>query len=619
MSDSKNSVPFWALVGNPNAGKTALFNGLTGSRQKVANYPGITVERKEGVALLPSGRNCFILDLPGTYSIDAKTPDEEVTKKVVLGHLDENICGLIVVLDACQLERGLVFLEELKSLGYPLVVALNMMDLALKRGMQLDVKALEHQLGIVVIPTVAIKKKGLSELLVFLDQASNEPVKVAQWKQPLATEVQQRFSDVAAMLSSISYQEAGPPRFSEYLDKIILHPVGGFIFLIGLLFLLFQALFSWAEAPMAWIETGVATLGNFVASYLPDGSLKNLWQEGIISGVGSMLVFLPQILILFFFIILLEDTGYMARAAFMMDRAMGRVGLHGRAFVPLLSGHACAIPAIMSTRTIENPRHRLLTMLMIPLTTCSARLPVYALLIAAFIPDKPIGFLNLQGLVMMGLYLAGITSALLVAIVFRKTALKGPNPLLLMELPSYKLPSIKNIALGLYERAKIFIKNAGTIIMALSILLWFLSSYPKAPQNYTEPAINYSFAGRMGHAIEPVLRPLGFDWRIATSLIPSFAAREVMVSALATVYAVGDTDAPEDKLSVILRKNWSLATGLSLIVWYIFAPQCLATFAVIRRESQSLKWTLILFFMNLTLAYVASFLIYTVVHYFWGL
>lgn len=620
-----------ALAGLPNCGKTSLFNALTGSRQKVANYPGVTVERKEGAIALPDGRTLRVLDLPGTYSLDARTPDEAITRDVLLGKVqgEEPPIALVAVADATNLERNLGLVLELRDLNVPLVLALNMMDLARKRGLELDLERLSSELGIPVVPTVAVKNLGLSELLSAVDRALGATPAAAprtEWKRSDFALVRARFSEVDRILKASTKKSGTPELWTERLDRVFLHPVLGFIVLAAVLAFMFQAIFSWASIPQGWIEQGVGAFGAWVGSLLADGPLKSLLVDGAIAGVGSVLVFLPQILILFSFILVLEDSGYLARAAFIMDRVMGGVGLHGRAFIPLLSSFACAIPGILSTRTIANPRDRLATILVAPLTTCSARLPVYTLLVGAFIPDRPFfGPFRMQGAVLFGLYLAGTIAPLTMAWLFRRTILRGPKPPLLMELPTYKVPSVRGVVLGLLERAKIFLRRAGTVILSLSVLVWFLSSYPAPPATAPSPvdggvpAIHYSYAGKLGHAVEPLLKPLGFDWRVGIALIPGFAAREVMVSALGTVYALeGDEAQVEKALGERLAVSWSLATALSLIVWYIFAPQCLSTLAVVRRETNTWKWPLFLLGYMTALAYVASFATFHIVGWIWG-
>ena len=613
-------LPKIALAGNPNCGKTSLFNALTGGRQKVGNYPGVTVERKEGRVTSASGKTLLLLDLPGTYSLDARTPDEAVTRDVVLGKLKEEAAPdlVIAVADATCLERSLGLVIELRDLGIRCVLALNMMDLARTRGMELDLDALSRELGIPVIPTVATRKQGTRDLITEAEKclnasdASKKPVQL--WQKATPDQVRGRFAEVDRVLRSSLKRLPGPTLWTDRLDRVLLHPVWGFLVLAVVLAVVFQSIFNWASIPQDLIKDGLSWLGKAVEGMMAAGPLRSLLVDGVIAGVGSVLVFLPQILLLFLFILLLEDSGYMARAAFLMDRMMGRVGLHGRAFIPLLSSFACAIPGIMATRTIENPRDRLTTILVAPLMTCSARLPVYSLIIAAFIPNRTVwGPLKLQGLVMLGLYVAAVVIALAVALILKRTVLSGANPPLLMELPTYKVPSILGVFVGLVERAKLFLRRAGTVILTLMVMLWFLSSYPQAPAGATQPAIEYSYAGRLGHVIEPLLKPIGFNWRISIALIPGFAAREVMVGALATVYAVeqkeeGGTEA----LGAILAKDWSIATALSLLAWYVISMQCASTLAVTRRETNSWKWPVVMLVYMTALAYLASFLTYRI-------
>lgn len=617
------SFPRFALAGNPNCGKTALFNAITGGRQRVGNYPGVTVEKKEGTISRANGDTIRILDLPGTYSLDAKTPDEEITRDVLLGKLDgeDQPEVILAVADATSLERGLGLILELKTLDRPIILALNMMDLAKERGAEIDLVILSRELGIPVIPTVAIKNEGIDELLdraVLTAKESSardaeSSVVKRVWKTSTPNDVRERFSEVDTILKKAIRRSARPLVWSDKLDRVVMHPLWGSVILLTVLALVFQAIFTWAAFPQEWIETGISFIGERVGSLFAEGALRSLLVDGIITGVGSILVFLPQILLLFFFLLLLEDSGYMARAAFLMDRVMGKVGLHGRAFIPLLSSFACAIPGIMATRTIENRRDRLTTILVAPLMACSARLPVYSLLIAAFIPNKEIfGPLRLQGLVMLSLYLGGVLATLGMAWVFKRTLLKGVKPPLLLELPTYKIPSWRNVFYGLRERCWIFIRRAGTVILSITIILWFLASFPKAPVGATEPAINYSYAGKIGHLIEPVIRPLGFDWRIGVAFVPGFAAREVMVSALATVYAIERKNEEETSsaLSDVLKSQWSVATAISLMVWYILACQCLSTLAVTRRETNSWRWPLFMLGYMTALAYVGSFITY---------
>ncbi|MEZ4750134.1 MAG: ferrous iron transport protein B [Bdellovibrionota bacterium] len=615
------NAPLVALTGNPNCGKTALFNALTGSRQKVANYPGVTVERREGIAITPKGHTLKLLDLPGTYSLDPKSPDEEIALEVLLNKRAdvEAPAVLVAVADATNLERCLNFVLEIRALGRPVILALNMMDLAENRGIELDLNVMARELLIPVVPTIAVRKEGTATLLDKVEEAlarvkPAEPVQIL-WHRPSPDELRARFTEVDRIMKLSTKSKGRAAEWTRRIDDLVLHPWFGHVILLTIMAIMFQAVFAWAEPFMDLIEGGVESFGLLATNVLPEGPVQSLVVDGIIAGVGSVLVFLPQILILFLFILVLEDSGYMARAAFLMDRSMGKVGLHGRAFIPLLSSFACAIPGIMATRTIANRRDRLATIFIAPLMTCSARLPVYALLIAAFIPNTTVfGFFGLQGLVLLGLYLMGIAFALIVAWILKKTSLKGPAPSFMMELPTYKRPSFRNIGFGLWERTKIFLRRAGKYILITSMVLWGLASFPKAPENATEPAIQYSFAGKIGGAIEPVLRPLGFDWRIATGLIPGFAAREVMVSSLATVFAVESEDEGEVERSLVekLQTAWPLPTALALLVWYVFSPQCLATFAVTKRETNSWLWTTANFLTLLVMAYVFAMLTYQV-------
>jgi ferrous iron transport protein B len=617
-----NSTPMIALAGSPNCGKTALFNALTGGRQKVGNYAGVTVERKEGTARSTTGFEIQVLDLPGAYSLDARSVDESVTRDILMGKnqdFSQAPDALIAVADATNLERSLSLVLELQIFGVPTVLALNMMDLAEKRGLKLDLDILARELGVPVVATVAVKNSGIPELMTRVESLlaqESKPRPALVWKEPTIGQIHARFKEVDRILSLATRSPIQVNHWTDRIDRIVLHPIWGSLVLFVVLALVFQAVFSWAGPPADAIEALISVASAWVTQMMPEGMLRDLLVDGILAGVGGVLVFLPQILILFGFIIALEDSGYMARAAFLMDRVMSRAGLNGRAFIPLLSSHACAIPGIMATRTISNRRDRLATILAAPITTCSARLPVYTLLISAFFsPDaKVLGWFGVQGAVMLALYVAGIVFALLTAWLLKLTVLRGPKPELLMEMPTYKWPSMRNLGIGLTERAVIFLKRAGTVILSLTVVLWALSSFPKAPEGATEPAIYYSYAGKLGHAIEPVIRPLGFDWRIGVALVPGFAAREVMVSALATVYAVegNDDDAKAEALSGLLAKNWSLATAVSLLVWYIFALQCLSTVAVIRRETNSWSWPAFAMIYLTGLGYLASFVTYQV-------
>jgi len=599
-----------ALVGNPNSGKTSLFNALTGARQKVANYPGVTVERKEGAVLTPGGLRASVLDLPGTYSLRARSPDEVVTRDVVLGRFKGEAVPdiLVCVADATNLRLVLRLALELKAVGRPMVLALNMYDIAERQGIRIDLEGLSRELGVPVVTTVAVRKRGLDALLAQVDAlvAAGQAGTTQAWHEPSAAELREAHRNAERIMRTYVKPPLRPDSWTGRLDSVLLHPVAGTAILMVILFLMFQAVFSWATPVMDLIDAGFTWLGQAVAQYVPDGLLRSFLADGLIAGVGSVVVFLPQILILFFFIILLEDFGYMARAAFLMDRLMGVAGLHGRAFIPLLSSFACAIPGIMSARVIDNKRDRLTTILVAPLTTCSARIPVYTLIIAAFIPNRTIwGFASLQGLVMFGLYAAGISSALIVAFVIRKLIWRSASEPFLIELPAYKVPDPANVMRGVLLRGKIFLKRAGTTIASMMVLIWFLSSFPAAPAHATQPAIDYSFAGMIGHAILPVLAPIGFTWQMAVALIPGMAAREVAVGALGTVYAV--SGAGDGTLAATLAHQWPLATALSFLAWYVFAPQCMSTLAVVRRETASWVWPAVMFSYMLALAYLAAF------------
>lgn len=605
-----------ALVGNPNCGKTSLFNLLTGARQKVANYAGVTVERKEGFLKLPSGRTLRVLDLPGAYSLDATSPDEAITRAVCLGELaSEKIPDLLVcVVDATNLRLHLGFALEIRQLGRPMLVVLNMMDEAKRRGIVIDSQKMAQLLGVPVVETIAVKSSGVGELLQMLDQGVFQP------STPSAQ--LERHSEVNRILAQSVEIPDFTDRRTEFLDRLFLHPVLGLLSLALLMFVVFQAVFAWAAPFMDGIEAGFGWLAELAGGQIGNDMLRSLIVDGIIAGAGGVVVFLPQILILFFFILVLEETGYLPRAAFLLDKLMFKAGLSGRAFIPLLSSFACAIPGIMATRTINDPRDRLTTIMVAPLMTCSARLPVYALLIGAFIPAQQVwGIFNLQGLVLFGLYGAGIVSALLVSYVIKLLRRDKSEHALIMELPTYRLPDLRNVLLGVYERGMIFLKRVGGIIFALTVILWFLCTFPQPPLNATMPAIDYSLAGRLGHLIQPIFAPLGFTWEICIALIPAMAAREVVVAALGTVYAMsGDEDAIAQGLGQYITgdQGWSLATGLALLVWFIFAPQCLATLATVKRETGSWRYVGIMTAYLFGLAYLAALITYQVANYYWG-
>ena len=609
-------APFatFALVGNPNCGKTALFNALTGGRQKVANYAGVTVERKEGLADLPDGRRVRLIDLPGTYSLRARSPDEAVTRDAVLGRLrDEPAPDVILcIADATNLGLVLRLALELKSTGRPVVFVLNMIDIAERQGIGIDFEALSRSLGLPVTATVATRRRGLEALLdIAAAQAgAARPEADAGWREPSSADVRDAHRQARDILRLAVRPPLRPDTLTGRLDAWLLHPVSGIAVLLGLLFLMFQAVFTWAAPAQDLIEAGFGALGAAATAILPAGWITGLVVDGLIAGVGSVLVFLPQILLLFLFILLLEDTGYMARAAFLMDRIMGGAGLHGRAFIPLLSSFACAVPGVMSTRVIDSRRDRLTTILTAPLMTCSARIPVYTLIISALIPDRTVGgFLSLQGLVMFGLYAAVIVSALVVAFLIRKVFWRGGSEPFMMQLPDYKRPEPANLARNLGTKAWAFISRAGRIILPLMVLVWALSTWPAPPPGAEGPAIAYSAAGRLGRWLEPLFAPIGFSWEMVVALIPGMAAREVAVAALGAIYAVGGE---EGALAGILARQWSLASGLSFLAWYVFAPQCVATLAVVKRETGGWLWPSIMFAYMLALAYAAAFLVYQV-------
>jgi ferrous iron transport protein B len=609
--------PSLSLIGVPNCGKTALFNRLTGSRQKVANYPGVTVERKEGRFIGPrSGRVYRVIDLPGAYSLEPTSLDEAIARDVVLGrHASEPPPDLLVcVVDATNLRLNLRLVLELKRIGRPMIVALNMSDVAKQRGYRIDRVALERALGMTVVETVAVRTGGEHELVQAIDQYgfAQRVGKVTAPAPATAADIEATQREVRRILDDIGYRVPARLAWLSRLDAVVLNPIAGPILLAVVLFMMFQAVFSWARLPMDFITAQIAALGAAIGNVLPAGPLRGLVLDGIVAGTGSVLVFLPQILILFLFILALEDSGYLPRAAFMLDRLMGKVGLSGRAFIPLLSSFACAIPGVMAARTIPSSRDRLATIMIAPLMTCSARLPVYALLIGAFIPQRTVGLFNLRGLVLFALYAAGVLSAMAVAFVLKRTMMRGEERPLLLELPEYRLPNLRNLLLGLWERLRIFLGRVGTIILTLMVVLWFLASFPAPPAGATGPAIQYSLAGMLGRALEVIFAPIGFNWQISIALVPGLAAREVAVSALGTVYAMSDSSDVAGALSPVIAHSWSLATALSLLAWYVFAPQCLSTLAVVRRETNSWRYPVIMAGYLFALAYVAAFITYRV-------
>ncbi len=602
-----------ALVGNPNAGKSALFNALTGARQKIANYPGVTVERKSGRLLLPSGEPVELIDLPGSYGFDATSPDEEVTRKVVLGEFPGEAQPevLILVLDASNIEQHLVFAQEVIELGRPTIVALNMIDLAERDGLVLDPAALEQALGVPVVPTVAVRRRGLDMLIQRISEAEEEVERgEEEHPRPHITLPERRLTARNIARGAI-LSETRKHRLHARMDRVLLHPWLGPPILFGLLFLIFQAVFAWADPFIGLIEGAIGTAIGFVQANMGESFVRDLITEGVLNGVGSVVVFLPQIVILFAFILVMEATGYMARAAFIMDRLMAYVGLSGRSFIPLLSSFACAIPGIMATRSIADPKDRLTTILIAPLMTCSARLPVYAVIIAAFIPARSVGpGIGLQGLVLFGLYVSGIIGAMLVAFVLRRTVARGMASGFIMELPKYQLPRISDLLIGLWQRAWVFLRRAGTIIFTVTVVLWILLSFPKAGPG--ESQVDASFAGQMANGLAVVVEPIGFNRDMALALIPAMAAREVAVASLATTYAVDaeDEDAAAEALGTKLAADWTLPMALAFLAWFVFAPQCLSTIAVVRRETNGWKWPVVMLVYLFGLAYIFAGLTY---------
>ena len=684
-------LPTYALVGNPNCGKSTLFNALTGMKQKVGNYPGVTVEKKVGTTFSQHGQPITVIDLPGAYSLAARSPDEAVTRDVLLGRRadTQQPDRILCIIDATNLERNLYLVHQILDLGRPVIVVLNMMDLAEKAGLNIRAARLEHELGVPVIPCEAVRGKGLVELrvsmsrhdlplsrhawevpapisaavaelqasltrndlkspliaraealLLLTDQdsirvAGSTPLspQTAEILQGWKTKWEGQGTDWAAVLVNSRYDAIGRiaadvvlragdqgPTTSDKIDAVVTHPVWGWVTLGAVMTLLFLSIFTFAEYPMNWIDDHMASLGDWVKGAMPPGDLRDLVTDGAIAGVGGVIIFLPQILILFFFIGLLESTGYMARAAFIMDRLMSKVGLNGKSFIPLLSSYACAIPGIMATRTIEEPKDRLVTILVAPLMSCSARLPVYLLMIAALLPGDRVPTWSKVGLMLL-MYMLGTVGAFAFAWLFKRTLLKGAPPLMIMELPPYRLPAVRDVAFHMFERAWIFVRRAGTVILGISIILWFLSAYPKAPDTATPTEqIAQSFAGRAGHLIEPAIRPLGFDWQIGIGLITSFAAREVFVSTMSVVFNAGSDDADTAPLrQALLAAHWpdgrrlfTPLVCLTLMVFYVFAMQCVSTVVVVRRETNSWRWPLFQIGYMTGTAWVVCFLVFQV-------
>ena len=637
-----NSITI-ALAGNPNAGKTTLFNALTGLRQKVANYSGVTVERKEGNWKVGEN-NARLIDLPGLYSLDAASMDEQIARDVLTGKV-ENLPTpdvIVAVVDATNLERNLYLVTQLFEYKIPIIIALTMIDEFERQEHEIDVDKLTKLLGVPVIPITASNKRGIEELT----EKVNETIKSkpqfsfeldGNSDQSENSKIFARYNFISNIVQeSVKHKDLESHRFSEKIDRVLTHKVFGLIILVGILLIVFQTIFSWAELPMNLLESGFGALGDFVKTQMPEGLLTDLLVDGIIAGVGGVLVFLPQILLLFLFISILEDTGYLARAAFLLDKLMSRVGLHGKAFLPLMSSFACAIPGIMATRTIESPKDRLATILIAPFMSCSARLPVYALMIATFFAGQTVfGFISLGAILMLGMYSLGILTAIIVALILKTTLLKSPPPPFVMELPPYRLPNLRSVLQNMFQQAWMFVRRAGTIILAISIILWALTNFPKT-ENVSVAAdspevaelqqkvqqgeqLKNSYAGKLGHIIEPVIKPLGFDWKIGIALISSFAAREVLVSTLSIIYNVGKDGNEESETLISAIKDaknddgsttWTPLTAITLMVFFVLAIQCMSTIAVVRRETNSWAWTLFMVGYMTGLAYLAALITY---------
>ncbi|WP_417481857.1 ferrous iron transporter B [Maricaulis sp.] len=596
-----------ALVGAPNSGKSTLFNGLTGGRAKVANYSGVTVETRTGWLQTPGGTEIDLIDLPGIYGLKARSADERIAIELLCNGRDDEPApdGILVLIDAAHLRTHLHTVLQMRAIGRPMIVVLNMIDLAERDGLKIDVERLQSELGVPVVTSRATRAAGRADLLACLDrETANWPARHAADENTVCTtdiDLTALQREARGIANQAILFEPAMNRLTRQVDNFVLHPVAGPIILSALLFFMFQAVYSWSGPFMDGLEAGAAALGDLAGRVLPAGWIHDLVVDGIIAGVGSVVVFLPQIIILFLFILALEASGYMARAAVLMDELMLRVGLNGRAFIPLLSSFACAIPGMMSARTIDNERDRLTTIMVAPLMTCSARLPVYTLIIGAFIPPDAVGPFNLQGIVMFGLYLTGVVSAVTVAFVLKRTVTKGTNQVLIMELPTYKLPNPRDFLLSLWGHISAFLRRAGTIILTTSIILWFLASYPSSATSLRD-----SYAGMIGSVLEKILAPIGFNLEIAIALVPGMAAREVAVGALGTVYAIQGGEENVEGLAAALQGAWSLPTALAFLAWYVFAPQCFATLATARRETNSWAWTGFMFTYLMVLAYIAA-------------
>lgn len=596
-----------ALVGAPNCGKTSLFNALTGGSAKVANYPGVTVEYRLADFTTRDQQQVTLMDLPGVYGDCGHSLDEKVTINAIRGEIEGEAPpdGLIIMMDASHINTHLHNVLQIKNYGLPVILVLNMMDMAARDGIEINVEGLQEALGITVIPTVAVRASGRGHLTAFLDGWIND---IRAGKAIAPTPKSESLKVMQARARGITGEHVRRERtentLTETIDAVVLHPVGGVVILLAVLFFMFQAVYTWSGPGMDAISAGFGVVKDTAEGFMPDNWLRSLFVDGIIEGVGAVIVFLPQILILFAFILLLEASGYMTRAAFLVDTLMAKAGLNGRAFIPLLSSFACAIPGVMAARTIEDERDRLTTILIAPLMTCSARWPVYFLVIGAFIPATKVGAFNLQGLVAFGLIMVGIVFALIVAAILKRTLLKGAKPTLMLELPSYKMPVFKDYLRGLWERAMIFMTRAGRIILPATIVIWFLTKYPNR-----DGGIESTFAGMIGRILEPVFAPIGFTLEMTISLIPAMAAREVAVSALGTIYAL-DESVTNAELGGVIAADWTLATGLAFLAWFIFAPQCLSTLAVMKKETNGWKWPLFAFAYLFALAYVAAGITY---------